>query len=1308
MTGHGGEPGSQAATQPKSLSVNSKCTQVCKDQFNGKSCAKTLLVRVYRTDHPNDVQTMYAIIDDQSNRSLAKSDFFENFGITGQQIQYTLSSCAGQVTASGRRANGFTIASLDGKSHLELPTLIECNQIPNMREEVPTPDVAKNHPHLLDIVDHIPPLDDESEILLLIGRDLIEAHHVFDQRIGPRNSPYAQKLCLGWVIIGETCLGKVHKPDHINVNKTHVLGNGRESIFKPCQNELKIREQFTSQKNGIGDSVFERTSEDNKPGMSIEDSQFLKLMDTEFKKNDTGNWEAPLPFRSPRPTLPNNRALAMKRAMSLELSFKKDPVKKQHFVTFMQNIFDNGHAELAPPLKADEECWYLPIFGVYHPQKPGQIRGVFDSSAKFDDVSLNSVLMSGPDLTNSLLGILLRFRRNAVAATADIQQMFYCFSVQKEHRNFLRFLWYRDNNPEMDLIEYRMCVHVFGNSPSPAIASYGLRKTAANGQIEFGVDVKDFVDHDFYVDDGITSVASSEEAISLVQRAQHCLEKEGNLRLHKIASNCEDVMKAFANEDLAKNLKGLDFSLDNLPLQRSLGLCWDLKKDTFTFRVDAKEDKPYTRRGVLSVVNSLYDPLGFVAPVTIQGKLFLRKMSSSSVDWDEPLSPEHQDEWRAWKESLHHLEDVQVPRTYSTASLSESTNKEVHVFSDASEKAIAAVAYLKTTAEDGGSQLGFLIGKAKVAPTSGHTIPRLELCGAVLAVEIAEIVSDQLGISPACMHFHTDSKVVLGYINNQTKRFYTYVANRIHRIRAFTTPDQWSYIVTDKNPADLATRSVAASAMHGSPWLLGPSHLLKSEEPHPETTFPLVNPGDDKEIRPSVTTVKTDLSVETSIRSHRFERFSVWTKLLEAIAYLQHISQSFNGTVKCKGWHSCSEYKTLKPLQEAEEFIIKTIQSECFNKEISSISNGKPLDKNSPLLSLNPVVDEKGMLRIGGRLSRSSLDTKDKNPIVIPSRHHIATLLVRHYHENVKHQGRHFTEGAIRAAGFWIIDGRRLISSVIHNCFKCRKLRGRQEIQKMSDLPLDRLEPGPPFTSVGVDTFGPWSIVSRRTRGGLAQSKRWALLFTCLTFRAIHIELIEEMSASSFINALRRFTALRGNVKELRSDRGTNFIGAADVMNVDRINVEDAPVRRVLNSKGIVWIFNPPYSSHMGGIWERMIGVARRILDSMLMDNSGRSLTHEVLSTFMAEVCAIVNARPLISVSNDPESPEILSPSLLVTQKSDMPPPPVGVLDTKTLYRAQWKRVQSLAEKVQVGKDQEKAQSEKDSHSKNRGGKKPN
>ena len=322
-------------------------------------------------------------------------------------------------------------------------------------------------------------------------------------------------------------------------------------------------------------------------------------------------------------------------------------------------------------------------------------------------------------------------------------------------------------------------------------------------------------------------------------------------------------------------------------------MCWDLNKDAFTFQVDTKEDKSFNRRGVLSVVNSLNDPLGFVAPVTIQGKLFLRKISPTSADWDEPLSPEHQDEWIAWKESLKQLRDVQVPRTYSTAFLSKVSDKEVHVFSDASEKAIAAVAYLKVKTEADISQLGFLIGKAKIAPASGHTIPCLELCCAVLAVEIAEIISNQLGIPTACMHFRTDSRVVLGYINNQTKRFYIYVTNRVQRIRVSTSPDQWSYISTEKNPADIGTRSFSASSMCDSPWLLGPQFLLNSEEPHPLTPFPLVIPDEDEEVRPNVNVLKSEVSVKSSFGSHRFECFSTWKRLVEAIAFLQQYVASY-------------------------------------------------------------------------------------------------------------------------------------------------------------------------------------------------------------------------------------------------------------------------------------------------------------------------------------------------------------------------------------------------------------------------------
>ncbi|XP_052809448.1 uncharacterized protein LOC128237911 [Mya arenaria] len=308
---------------------------------------------------------------------------------------------------------------------------------------------------------------------------------------------------------------------------------------------------------------------------------------------------------------------------------------------------------------------------------------------------------------------------------------------------------------------------------------------------------------------------------------------------------------------------------------------------------------------------------------------------------------------------------------------------------------------------------------------------------------------------------------------------------------------------------------------------------------------------------------------------------------------------------------------------------------------------------------------------------RSELPTAGKHPIILPRKHPVSLLLVRHYHISVFHQGRLITEGALRSAGFWVVGAKCLVASVIHNCVVCKKLRGHFATQKMSDLPIDRLEQASPFSHVGVDVFGPWEIVTRRTRGGQAASKRWAVLFTCLTIRAVHIEVIEDMSSSAFTNALRRFVSVRGKVKVFRSDRGTNFVGAIDNIQADAINVEDEPTQSFLRKSGTIWMFNSPHSSHMGGAWERLIGVARRVLEAMMLNV--KTLTHDVLTTLMAEVSAIINSRPIVPVSSDSDVPDVLSPSALLTQKLECDQPPLGTIDIKDLYRAGWKQVQYLA-----------------------------
>lgn len=592
----------------------------------------------------------------------------------------------------------------------------------------------------------------------------------------------------------------------MNVLKTNVLQNGRASYFHPCPNTFQIKElnsynyQFnttpTHQKyrestytNQLGETVFDRTRDDNKLALSVEDKDFIDIMEKEVYQNEANSWVAPLPFRSPRPELSSNRGQALKRLQSLRKTLDRNSDIKRQYIEFIQNMLDNDHAEVAPLLDSDKEHWYLPSFGVCHPQKPDQLRVVFDSSAEFEGQSLNKVLLSGPDLNNTLLGVLMRFRKEPVAFSADVQQMFYCFEVREDHRGYLRFLWYEDNDPSKGICDYRMMVHVFGNSPSPAVAIYCMRRAAVEGEEEHGHDAKQFVMRHFYVDDGLASTATTEEAVEILTNAQKML-AQSNLKLHKIASNDHEIVESFPVAERAKDLKDLDLELDYIPLQRSLGVLWNLKNDCFTFHV-TNEQKPFTRRGVLAIVNSLYDPLGFVAPITMQGKALLRELPTEQKEWDESLPAERVEEWNKWRCSLKNLEQLQIPRCYLPFSQAIAVKKDLCIFSDASTMAKGAVAYLRALDGEGQWHAGFIMGKSKVAPRPAHTVPRLELCAAVLAVEMYELIRDEMDIDVDAVRFFTDSKIVLGYIHNSTKRFYTYVANRVIRIRKTTHPEQW-------------------------------------------------------------------------------------------------------------------------------------------------------------------------------------------------------------------------------------------------------------------------------------------------------------------------------------------------------------------------------------------------------------------------------------------------------------------------------------------------------------------------------------
>lgn len=410
------------------------------------------------------------------------------------------------------------------------------------------------------------------------------------------------------------------------------------------------------------------------------------------------------------------------------------------------------------------------------------------------------------------------------------------------------------------------------------------------------------------MDDGLKSLPSGTAAIDLLKRTQTALACS-NLKLHKIASNSKEVMDAFPLDDRASNLRDLDLGKVAVPVQRTLGVSWNLISDTFTFQLSS-DTKPFTRRGVLSTVNGLYDPFGFAAPVVIRGKALIRELTTESHDWDAPLPLERLGPWQQWKDSLQELRHLQVSRHYTKDSLSEAPQRELCIFADASVLAIAAVAYLRSLSPDGSYKTTFVLGKAKLAPRPELTIPRLELCSAVLAVQMADLIMSEIDIEFDSVNFFSDSKVVLGYIYNEKRIFHVFVNNRVLRIRSSTRPQQWHYVPSDQNLADHATRSVPASCLKDTTWLTGPPFLSCSNQTDLTSgSFDLVDPTTDVEVRPEVATF-ISIMKPSQLGSERFKRFSNWKILLRGIAYLIHIVRTYKrepdkDAGNCEGWHHC-------------------------------------------------------------------------------------------------------------------------------------------------------------------------------------------------------------------------------------------------------------------------------------------------------------------------------------------------------------------------------------------------------------------
>ena len=755
--------------------------------------------------------------------------------------------------------------------------------------------------------------------------------------------------------------------------------------------------------------------------------------------------------------------------------------------------------------------------------------------------SLNKYLLQGPDLTNSLVGVLCRFRKELIAFMCDLEAMFHQFKVKEEDRDNLRFYWWENGNITKTPVQYRMTVHLFGAASSPGCSNFGLKKTATDNECEFGSDAAEFIRKDFYVDDGLKSVATVSEATSLIENTKSICAR-GGMRLHKFISTSKEVIAKIATDDRAKGVKDLDLHNDVLPIECALGVQWCVESDTFQFRI-VLQDKPLTRRGILSTISSVYNPLGFLAPVILTGRQILQSLCRDKSDWDDPVPEPLQHSWEKWRNSLHHLEKLKIQRCYKPHAFQELTSVQLHHLSDASDHGYGQCLYLRLTDDTGRVHCSFVMGKARVTPLKPVMIPRLELTAALLSVRISASLREELEYDQITEVFYTDSQVVL-------------VANRVQQIRDNSTPDQWKYIETKENPADESSRGLSPQDLIDSRWLNGPPFLWQQELPNRNDDVNIDLSPDDPEVK-KVQVFATGVRHERMATiSEHLECFSDWHRAKRAVAACIKFKASLRQSPK-KPLHAAkktniekdtSTYRSLSvdEMRKAEQAILKSLQ-EVFPEEIKILKSlevqnddasresanrrNLSMKKTSSLYRLDPFLDKYGVLRVGGRIRNALVSYEIKHPVILPSKGHITALLVRYHHERISHQGRGMTLNDLRSHGYWVIGGSSSVSRCISKCVTCRRLRGAIQEQKMANLPEDRLEPAPPFTHCRVDYFGPWLI-----KEGLKELKRYGVLFTCLSSRAIHLEVSATLETDSFINALHRFISRRGPVRTIRCD----------------------------------------------------------------------------------------------------------------------------------------------------------------------------
>ena len=959
--------------------------------------------------------TVNALLDDASTKTYINADVAAELDLKGKTEQVTVNVLNGQVETFETKPVKFELESLDGNVRMNV-SAFTANRVTGTMTVVDWYKYKKQWPHLKSI--DFQRCATKPIVDILIGQDCPSLHYALKEVRGNPGEPVARLTPLGW-----TCIGNPRASDRAVLQTNFAC-----TFFSKDVSEI---EKLNENLKKFWEIESTATSEEG-PIVRPEDNRALSSVRQSISYGDQ-MYRVGIPWKTKDPVLPDSYKMALQRLYNTEKRLKKIPEVSRAYSDCIQKYVEKGYVAKVPDVEHSNSKWFLPHFPVLRPDKETtKTRIVFDAAANVDGTSLNDQIYQGPKLQRELFDVLLRFRRYPIAVVCDIEEMYLRIGITESDKPYHRFLWRdMDQSRKPDIYEFDRVV--FGVNSSPFQAQFVLQQHAKQYQSTFPM-AAETVLKSTYMDDSMDSVETEDQGMTLYTELSTLLTKAG-MHARKWLSNSSKVLKGIPPQDRKSEV---DLDNDQLPSTKTLGVWWLADQDIFTFKENKPDDDMiYTKRNFLKKIATLFDPLGLLSPFTVRAKMLLQDMWTTGLDWDEEMPESLVQSARGWFSELCDLKKLQITRCLQEKEKIVDTLS-LHTFVDSSESAYGAVVYARYDYQDGSISANIIAAKTKIAPSLAMSIPRLELMGAVVGVRLAKRVETVIDVPIRRATFWSDSVNVLWWIRGRSRQFKPFVANRVGEIQSNTEPEQWRYVPTSMNPADILSRGMKTEELIlCSKWWKGPDFLSQSEEEWPLRKV-VDRPADNMEMKtvkkPEFQTVENSSCsvgvtfVATVEPTDKFtvdpHRYLSWLRLKRVAAWVNRFT------------HNCQKSREdriigeLQPheLKMAEVQLIKEAQRAEFTEEWSALLKGKSLSQRSKLLGMKPMLDENGLMRSDGRLAHAKYLSFDvRYPVILPRKSWVTKLIIKETHEQGKHAcGTNHTLATL-SAHYWIVSGREAI-----------------------------------------------------------------------------------------------------------------------------------------------------------------------------------------------------------------------------------------------------------------------------------------